>query len=50
MQSDRRGPQLHWQGTGPEMKREGGIYRSMPLTSGLMATRYSGPHHLRLKV
>lgn len=27
------GRKLHWQGTGPEMKREGGIYRSMPLTT-----------------
>lgn len=27
------GRKLHWQGTGPEMKRDGGIYRSMPLTT-----------------
>ncbi|MBB3955151.1 hypothetical protein [Novosphingobium sediminicola] len=27
------GRKLHWQGNGPEMKRDGGIYRSMPLTT-----------------
>lgn len=27
------GRKLHWQGSGPEMKRDGGIYRSMPLTT-----------------
>jgi hypothetical protein len=24
---------LHWQGQGPEIKRDGGIYRSMPLST-----------------
>lgn len=27
------GRKLHWQGNGPEVKRDGGIYRSMPLTT-----------------
>jgi hypothetical protein len=28
---------LHWQGEGPEMKQDGGIYRSMPLSTRIDA-------------